>query len=337
MFCRQIFAIFLYLPSMLHAFATFQHTCKSALKYRVGGSGLYATAASEHHVLENPESGITKLDDTIISALVDRAQYPLNTNTYQPNERETKTLPLGVDPNNEFLQGRQQQLSQLETILIGTEVLHGMTGKFNDPTECAFFPECLPSSQQLSTGDTNLNKSLLQTYIDSLVSTIAKKEHNVHNDGSSVLTDVALLQALSKRIHYGKCTAERKYQSNTEEFDHLIESNDVDGVRALLSDTWFDSRVVMEAKLKFISRGRGAMLTKEGDEDEQSERSAETKFVATAAASAATWALEAIKERGLENSFDKLELSTIEDLYTNVILPMTVDVEVTYLLQKYSR
>ena len=58
------------------------------------------------------------------------------------------------------------------------------------------------------------------------------------------------IQALSKRIHYCKYTAQSKYQSNTEEFDHLIESNDVEGVRALLSDTCFDCRAVMEAKLK---------------------------------------------------------------------------------------
>jgi chorismate mutase len=52
----------------------------------------------------------------------------------------------------------------------------------------------------------NFNPILLQKYIDVIVPAIAKEG----DDGYTILSDIAILQALSKRVHYGKFVAESK-------------------------------------------------------------------------------------------------------------------------------
>ena len=81
----------------------------------------------------------------------------------------------------------------------------------------------------------NWNKVLYDKYISVIVPAIADKGDDEQH-GSTVLADIAALQALSKRIHFGKFVAESKYQSNPEGFQKIVDQGDANGVMVLLTN-----------------------------------------------------------------------------------------------------
>jgi len=54
--------------------------------------------------------------------------------------------------------------------------------------------------------------------------------------GSSAVADIAMLQALSKRIHHGLFVAESKFRQSPETFRPLIEAKDEDGLMAAITN-----------------------------------------------------------------------------------------------------
>ena len=51
------------------------------------------------------------------------------------------------------------------------------------------------------------------------------------------------MQALSKRIHYGKFVAEAKFLAKREQYSGLIEAGDADGLMRLLTDESVEAKV----------------------------------------------------------------------------------------------
>ena len=51
------------------------------------------------------------------------------------------------------------------------------------------------------------------------------------------------MQALSKRIHYGKFVAEAKFLAKREQYSGLIEAGDADGLMRLLTDKSVEAKV----------------------------------------------------------------------------------------------
>jgi chorismate mutase len=51
------------------------------------------------------------------------------------------------------------------------------------------------------------------------------------------------MQALSKRIHYGKFVAEAKFREKTEQYTQLIKAQDADGIMELLTDKAVEKKV----------------------------------------------------------------------------------------------
>lgn len=51
------------------------------------------------------------------------------------------------------------------------------------------------------------------------------------------------MQALSKRIHYGKFVAEAKFLAKREEYSGLIKAGDADGLMRLLTDEGVEAKV----------------------------------------------------------------------------------------------
>ena len=51
------------------------------------------------------------------------------------------------------------------------------------------------------------------------------------------------IQALSKRIHYGKFVAEAKFQSQTARYTQLIQRGDVEGIMDALTDRAVELKV----------------------------------------------------------------------------------------------
>src|SRR5437667_127361 len=58
------------------------------------------------------------------------------------------------------------------------------------------------------------------------------------------------LQALSRRIHFGKFVAESKFLKDTTRFVELIKNNDREGIDAAITDAKVERKVLERLKLK---------------------------------------------------------------------------------------
>ena len=93
--------------------------------------------------------------------------------------------------------------------------------------EHAFFPDALPEPLlpplempvQLAHNAININAKIASVYQHRLLEKLCPRGDD-GNYGSSVVCDIAALQALSKRIHYGKFIAEAKFQAEREKVRH---------------------------------------------------------------------------------------------------------------------
>jgi chorismate mutase len=228
-------------------------------------------------------------------------------------------------------------------MLVGTEALHCGARRYKSPEEHAFFPERLPAgpikalpdlqypqellSSENGAADVNFNKRLLQIYISQIVPAVCRAGDDEQH-GSTVLCDIAVLQALSRRVHYGKFVAESKYRSDPTSYQKLVDANDAKGVMALLTDLIVEEKVLRRARLKAATYGTEPLLSElppiEGSD-------ATSTLVATAAASAVVAALSALNVVESSHRDSKVDPSVIEQVYRDIIIPMTKDIEVAYL------
>jgi chorismate mutase len=285
--------------------------------------------------LDSIRSTLIRQEETIIFALIERAQYRQNAAVYVKKDN------LGVPPGSIAPEDGDKNLSFLEYMLIGTEALHYAVRRYTSPEENAFFPDRLPAQKILDelefpnllsnidgACDVNFNEILLKKYTDFIVPSITVSGDDEQH-GSSVLCDVAVLQALSKRVHYGKFVAESKYLADPESYQKLVHAGDADGVMKLLTNAAVEAKVLRRAMLKAATYGREPLLA-DFPPLEHSKQNA--SIVAAAAAAAVVFAIEAMGED--ENSWDKVCPTTVESVYRDIIIPLTKDIEVAYLFRR---
>ena len=309
--------------------------------------------------LDSIRSSLIRQEETIIFALIERAQFRQNDIVYEKNGGFGHLgIPAGShDPKN------GEELSFLEYMLVGTEALHCMARRYLSPEEHAFFPERLPLqgplpllpslqynqellSSQGGASAVNFNRRLLAQYIHTIVPAICQRTGDDEQHGSTALCDIAVLQALSRRVHYGKFVAESKYRSDPDEYQRLVDADDADGVMELLTDAVVEAKVLRRAKLKAATYGTEPLLSQlppmEGRGDDKS------TLVAAAAAAAVVAALGALDDHaddsvnnsnnnGQKNNKNKVNPSVIEQVYRDIIIPMTKDIEVAYLFRRCGR
>jgi chorismate mutase len=313
--------------------------------------------------LDSIRDTLIRQEETIIFALIERSQYHSNAIVYQKGGFGSLGIPLGSSPPPPDSNGADAELSFMEYMLVGTEAMHCACRRYISPEEHAFFPERLPPNgpmgalpqihypqDLLSTANgasyINFNKVLLQQYVDSIVPQISKCAGDDEQYGSTVLADVAVLQALSRRVHYGKFVAESKYRSNPAAYQQLVENNDAAGVMELLTNAQVEAKVLRRARIKAATYGTEPILlpsmVPEGtasssvvsyDGDKVLSMSDTTSMVAAAAASAVVAALEALGEKP-RGKVDPLE---IEKVYRDIIIPLTKVIEVAYLFLRCGR
>lgn len=249
--------------------------------------------SSDSLELGNIRRSLILMEDTIIFSLIERTQYALNEAVYQPG-----AIPVPMYTR----QGKQ--LSLLEYLLRETEQVHGKIRRYTNPDENAFFPDELPPlilppityPEVLwpAASPVNVNERILDMYIHHLLPEIA-----IHGDdgnyGSSAMYDVMILQALSRRIHYGKFVAESKFRAQKEEYTKLIQNRDSDGIMELLTDRAVELKVIERVKLKASTFGQDL---NSGD------------------------------------SLLRIEPDSVAQLYDDWVMPLTKDVEVEYLLKR---
>jgi chorismate mutase len=316
--------------------------------------------------LDSIRNTLIRQEETIIFALIERAQFRHNAICYQKGAMGQLGTPPGSSARADepFLQDDGSELPQsfLEYMLVGTEALHCGARRYTSPEEHAFFPQRLPSGimdalEELdypnllsSIGgacDVNFNPILLEKYINVIVPAVTVAGDDEQH-GSTVLCDIALLQALSRRVHYGKFVAESKYRDNPEGYQALIDAGDADGVMALLTNAAVEEMVLRRARLKAATYGQEPLLASlppievkggGGGSKSSISRRDTTSIVAAAAASAVVAAIEAMGDYDDLSGYssNKVNPSTVEAVYRDIVIPLTKDVEVNYLFLRCGR
>ena len=115
--------------------------------------------------------------------------------------------------------------------------------------------------------------------------------------GSTCTCDVAVLQAFSRRIHYGKFVAEAKFLAEKEKFSALIRNNDAEGLMEALTHPAVEEKVVQRVHNKASHYGTD----------------------------------------GSEQAVYKVQPDVIARLYKDVLIPLNKQVQVQYLLQRLDR
>ncbi|CAO2182803.1 unnamed protein product [Urochloa humidicola] len=201
---------------------------------------------SEILTLDSIRQTLIRLEDSIIFGLLERAQYRYNADTY--------------DSNSFHMDGFEGSL--IEYIVRETEKLHAQVGRYKSPDEHPFFPNDLPEPRlppmqypkvlHPIADSININKKIWKLYFDELLPRLAK-DGSDGNYGSSALCDTSLLQALSKRIHYGKFVAEAKFQESPEAYRPAIKAQDPAQLMQLLTyetvERAIEHRVEAKAKI----------------------------------------------------------------------------------------
>jgi chorismate mutase len=180
----------------------------------------------------------------------------------------------------------------------------------------------------------NFNEILLKKYITEVVQAICQPGDDEQH-GSTALCDVNVLQALSKRVHYGKFVAESKYMADPEEYQRLVDAGDADGVMKLLTNETVEAKVLRRARLKAATYGTEPLLVNLPPLEAGGEKAT---IVAAAAASAVVAAIEAMGDDGKDGAGSKVKNkvcpSTVENIYRDLIIPLTKDIEVAYLFRR---
>ena len=181
----------------------------------------------------------------------------------------------------------------------------------------------------------NFNKVLLRKYVETVVPSLTAPGDDEQH-GSTVLCDIVALQALSRRVHYGKFVAESKYRSDPEAYQKLVDNNDAEGVMKLLTNEVVERQVLRRSRLKAATYGREPLLASMTPPQLQDDSNSDTtSIVAAAAAAAVVVAIEAMEKKSKEfKDQGKVDPAVIESIYRDLIIPLTKDIEVAYLFRR---
>ena len=238
-------------------------------------------------LLGNVRSVLSRLEETIIFALIERAQFRLNAVIYTPGA-------FGEETQGDSLCG---------FMLHETEKSHAKMRRYTSPDENPFFDDLpdpiLPPlhcwEDPLAPNTVNLNARLRKVYEEEILPNICEGGDD-RQYGSSTVCDVACLQSLSKRIHYGKFVAESKYRSQCDVFRPLVEAQERDAILDLITDEEIEDGVIERVELK-----------------------------------ARTYAREILPDN---NGATRIDPDAIVAIYSKWVIPLNKQAQVEYMLQR---
>ena len=150
--------------------------------------------------------------------------------------------------------------------------------------------------------DVNVNEQIKKNYVESFLpaacADFGRKDRGEteENYGSAATCDIACLQALSRRIHFGKFVAESKFQTETEKYTQLIKAGDREGIGAAITNEAVEKKVLERLRLKARTYGTDPSIGAEGP--------------------------------------GKINVEAVVAMYKNFVIPLTKVVEVEYLMQR---
>jgi len=196
---------------------------------------------SEQLHISNVRHVLVRLEETIIFALIERAQFLRNAPVYEPGR-------FGAALGGESLCG---------FLLRECECSHAKVRRYTSPDEHPFFADLpepiLPplgfADNPLVPNTININPRIRRLYEETLIPLICAPGDD-RQYGSSAVGDVACLQALSKRIHYGKFVAESKFRHPTDVLRDALEKQDPALLLAAITDDDVERQVIGRVSAK---------------------------------------------------------------------------------------
>ncbi|KAL2499908.1 Chorismate mutase 1 [Abeliophyllum distichum] len=260
----------------------------------IGLARKYRVDETESYTLDGIRNSLIRQEDSIIFSLVERSQFCYNAETY--------------DPEAFAMDGFHGSL--VEYMVKETEKLHATVGRYKSPDEHPFFPDDVPEPMlpplqypqvlHPAADSLNINDKIWDVYFRNLLPRLVK-EGDDGNCGSAAVCDTICLQALSKRIHYGKFVAEAKFRSSPDIYKDAISAKD----RAKLMDllTYPAVEEAIKKRVEMKSQTYGQEVTVNVVEDDA-------------------------------DPVYKITPSLVADLYGDWIMPLTKEVQVEYLLRR---
>ncbi|KAF9914957.1 chorismate mutase aro7 [Lobosporangium transversale] len=246
-------------------------------------------------------------------ALIERAQFALNQRIYEPGMYQYDDA--------------KYKGSFLGYFLHEMEKVHARVRRYTSPDEYPFtspLPEpVLPPLNfppVLHKNDINVNKDIMERYLKDIVPKICPPGDD-QNYGSSATRDVECLQALSKRIHYGKFIAESKFIDPKEQktYIRLIQNKDRDGLMKLLTNRTVEEALLRRLRRKAMIYGHDITETGEIDGGIAVDNNGQPLSAS---------------EQAEQHKNRKIRADVVVDLYERFVIPLTKEVEVDYLLQR---
>ncbi len=245
-----------------------------------------AVESNRQLLLSSIRDVLIRLEDTIIFALIERAQFSRNAFIYRRGALE------------QAIGGR----SLLDYLLFETEAIHARLRRYTSPDEEPFsdnlpapiLPPLSFPENPLALNRVNLNPAIRAAYEAEIVPLLCPPGDDAQY-GSSALCDVACLQALSKRIHYGRFVAESKYREAPEQFARLVGAGDTAALLAAITDAAVEARVLERVEGK--ARAYGV-------------------------------------ETGSASGKAKIDAGRVVEVYSRWIIPLTKEVQVQYLRER---
>ncbi|CAG9937268.1 unnamed protein product [Clonostachys rosea f. rosea IK726] len=238
----------------------------------------------------------SRLEDTITFHLIERVQFALNKNIY---------IPGAIDiPNS--------KLSFLDWYFREQERLQSLIRRFESPDEHPFFPDAIqkPLLKPLNypkilwKNNVSVNEKIKKFYVENFLPAVCPdfgredRGESEENYGSTATCDIACLQALSRRIHFGKLVAESKFRSEEERFTRLIKAEDREGIADAITKPAVEKIVLDRLRLK-----------------------------------AQTYGTDPFQPEGTKAS-GKINVDAVVSMYRDFVIPLTKEVEVEYLMQR---
>ncbi|KFY14738.1 hypothetical protein V491_05924 [Pseudogymnoascus sp. VKM F-3775] len=247
--------------------------------------------------LANIRFQLIRLEDTIIFHLIERVQFPLNNTIYVPGALKIPDC----------------DLSFLDWTLREQERLQSRIRRFQSPDEYPYFPDALEEPilpplhypQILHPNDVNVNDKIKDSYINHCLPAACidlgrdERAEAQENYGSAATCDIACLQSLSRRIHFGKFVAESKFRTETEKFTALIKAEDREGIDKAITNSAVERQVLARLALKAKTYGTDPSLGSPGQPGQ-----------------------------------GKIDIDAVVNIYEKFVIPLTKIVEVEYLMQR---
>lgn len=245
--------------------------------------------------LANIRYALIRQEDTIIFKLIERAQFPLNGTIYKSN-----AIPI---PNFDG--------SFLDFVLEKSEHAHALVRRYQSPDEYAFSKnlpepiiEALEYPPLIKPDGVNVNDKIKEFYLKDILPQLCDANKDLgekkENYGSAAVSDVECLQALSRRIHFGKFVAEVKFQSDVPKYTKMIKEKDIKGLMDGITNAAVEKQVLARMERKAINYGR--------DPNE----------------------VDGANNTGT----GKVNAKTVVEMYRNFVIPLTKEVEIEYLLRR---